>query len=81
MKLPECLYVGFVRFLEGYYIILITKRKRVALIGSNTIFKVEDTSMLYLPNDGVRYIHPDESRYDVVKEFRRYNLSREKIDG
>ena len=58
-----CCFAGFVRFLEGPYIILITKRKRVALIGPHTIYKIEDTTMLYIPNDTVRYIHPDESRW------------------
>ncbi|XP_059153986.1 polyphosphoinositide phosphatase-like [Physella acuta] len=64
---------GFVRFLEGYYMILVTKRKRVALIGSHSVYKVEDTSMLYIPNDTVRYAHPDESRY--VKMFQTVDLS------
>lgn len=32
--------VGFVRFLEGYYIILVTKRRKVAVIGLHTIYKV-----------------------------------------
>ena len=42
---------GFVRFLEGYYIILITKRRKVGVIGHHTIFKIEDTAMIYIPND------------------------------
>ena len=53
---------GFVRFLEGYYVILITKRRRVALIGPHTVYKIEDTSMVYIPNDGVRFTHPDEQK-------------------
>ncbi|KAK7474795.1 hypothetical protein BaRGS_00033976 [Batillaria attramentaria] len=64
---------GFVRFLEGPYIILITKRKKAALIGPHTIYKIEDTSMLYIPNDTVRYVHPDESRY--VRMFQNVDLS------
>lgn len=56
-------FAGFVRFLEGPYIILITKRKKAALIGPHTVYKIEDTSMLYIPNETVRYVHPDESRY------------------
>ncbi|KAJ8315856.1 hypothetical protein KUTeg_008006, partial [Tegillarca granosa] len=55
--------IGFVRFLEGYYIILITKRRKVAVIGTHIIYKIEDTSMIYIPNDSVRYTHPDESNY------------------
>ncbi|KAK2581293.1 hypothetical protein KPH14_008078 [Odynerus spinipes] len=65
--------VGFVRFLEGYYIILVTKRRRVAVIGHHTIYKIEDTSMIYIPNDTVRLFHPDEQRY--VKMFQSIDLS------
>lgn len=43
--------------------VLITKRSKVALIGGHTIYKIEDTVMQYIPNDGVRYTHPDEPRY------------------
>nr|XP_033338065.1 polyphosphoinositide phosphatase isoform X2 [Megalopta genalis] len=64
--------VGFVRFLEGYYIILVTKRRRVAVIGHHTIYKIEDTSMIYIPNDTVRVFHPDEQRY--VKMFQSIDL-------
>uniref|UniRef100_A0A3Q3G5Z7 FIG4 phosphoinositide 5-phosphatase n=1 Tax=Labrus bergylta TaxID=56723 RepID=A0A3Q3G5Z7_9LABR len=55
--------VGFVRFLEGYYIVLITKRRKMADIGGHSIYKIEDTSMIYIPNDSVRVTHPDEARY------------------
>ena len=34
---------GFVRFLAGYYMIVITKRRKVALIGSHVIYRIEDT--------------------------------------
>lgn len=54
---------GFVRFLEGYYIVLITKRRQMADIGGHSIYKIEDTSMIYIPNDSVRVTHPDEARY------------------
>ncbi|KAL4232644.1 phosphatidylinositol-3 [Mactra antiquata] len=65
--------VGFVKFLEGYYMILITKRSKVALIGEHTIYKVEDTILQYIPNDGVRFSHPDEPRY--YKMFQSVDLS------
>jgi len=42
--------------------VLITKRRRVALIGCHTVFKIEDTCMVYIPNDLVRSAHPDEQR-------------------
>lgn len=59
--------------MEGYYIILVTKRRRVAVIGHHTIYKVEDTSMIYIPNDIIRIFHPDEQRY--VKMFQSIDLS------
>ncbi|XP_017760074.1 PREDICTED: polyphosphoinositide phosphatase [Eufriesea mexicana] len=65
--------LGFVCFLEGYYIILVTKRRRVAVIGHHTIYKIEDTSMIYIPNDTIRVFHPDEQRY--VKMFQSIDLS------
>ncbi|KZS16333.1 polyphosphoinositide phosphatase [Daphnia magna] len=65
--------VGFVRFLEGYYIVLITKRRRIAVIGYHTIYKIEDTTMVYIPNESVRIHHPDEARY--VKLFQSVDLS------
>ena len=58
---------GFVRFLEGYYIVLITKRKKAAVIGPHTIYRIEDTSMLYIPNDSVRVNHPDENRWVYIR--------------
>uniref|UniRef100_A0A8C1T480 FIG4 phosphoinositide 5-phosphatase n=1 Tax=Cyprinus carpio TaxID=7962 RepID=A0A8C1T480_CYPCA len=65
--------VGFVRFLEGYYIVLITKRRRMADIGGHSIYKIEDTNMIYIPNDSVRVTHPDEARY--VRIFQNVDLS------
>lgn len=65
--------VGFVRFREGYYLILITKRRRIAIIGHHTIYKIEDTSMVYLPNTPENSQHPEENRY--VKIFQNVDLS------
>ncbi|CAL1586476.1 unnamed protein product [Knipowitschia caucasica] len=65
--------VGFVRFLEGYYIVLITKRRKMADIGGHSIYKIEDTTMIYIPNDSVRITHPDEARY--VRIFQNVDLS------
>lgn len=64
---------GFIRFLEGYYIILITKRRKVAVIGHHTIYKIEDTSIIYIPHESVRLLHPEEQRY--VKMFQNIDLS------
>lgn len=65
--------IGFVRFLEGYYMILVTKRSVAAELGGHRIFKIEDTSMIYIPNSNARISHPDESRY--LKSFQMVDLS------
>ncbi|XP_052810546.1 polyphosphoinositide phosphatase-like isoform X2 [Mya arenaria] len=66
--------VGFVRFLEGYYMVLITKRSAAAVIGGHVIYKIEDTVMLYIPTiPSDKYLHPDEPKY--VKMFQSVDLS------
>lgn len=65
--------LGFIKFLEGYYTILITKRRKVAVIGHHTIYKIEDTTMVYIPHESVRLLHPDEPRY--VKMFQNIDLA------
>ncbi|XP_047509279.1 polyphosphoinositide phosphatase [Pieris napi] len=65
--------VGFIRFLEGYYIILVTKRRKIAVIGPHSIYKIEDTAMIYIPNDTSKPQHADEQRY--VKMFLAIDLS------
>ncbi|XP_034017719.1 polyphosphoinositide phosphatase [Thalassophryne amazonica] len=65
--------VGFVRFLEGYYIVLITKHRKMADIGGHSVYKIEDTSMIYIPHDSIRVTHPDEAKY--VRIFQNVDLS------
>lgn len=60
--MKEIFLTGFVRFLEGYYIVLITKQRKMADIGGHSVYKIEDTTMIYIPNDSVRVTHPDEAR-------------------
>lgn len=62
--------VGFVRFLEGYYIILIVKRRCIGIIGSHCIYKIKDTRMLYIPNED--RTNADEQRY--LKIFNNVDL-------
>lgn len=65
--------IGFIRFLEGYYIILVTKRRKIAAIGSHSIYKIEDTATIYIPNENNKPPHPDEHRY--LKMFLAIDLS------
>ncbi|RWS18050.1 hypothetical protein B4U79_03976 [Dinothrombium tinctorium] len=70
-KIPAYGIFGFVRFLEGYYMILITKRRRIAQMGSHAIYKIEDTCMVYIPHAPEKS-NPDESRY--LKMFNSVDL-------
>lgn len=58
-----CPLTGFVKFLEGYYIIVITQRAKVGVIGPHVIYKIMNTAVIPIPNDTVKYTHPDESRF------------------
>ncbi|KAG0236619.1 phosphatidylinositol-3,5-bisphosphate 5-phosphatase [Actinomortierella wolfii] len=70
--------IGFVRFTEGYYISLVTKRSPVALIGGHYVFHIDATTLIS--------IHPtttpaakldknsDEARYMQI--FQMVDLSK-----
>lgn len=62
-----CAYgiLGFVRFLEGYYLILVTKRTRCAVIGRHVIYTIKDTIMIKINEgrEGNRQPHAYEQRY------------------
>ena len=58
--------IGFVRFLEGYYMILITSRLKAAMLGHHSVFKIADTAMVYIPNEEVRETHPGKHIFGVV---------------
>ena len=73
--------VGFIRFLEGYYIVLITERSKVGMIGQHVIYKIEKTAMIpvtpsQLDSAVSKRLRSDETRYknlfaviDLNKEF------------
>ncbi|KAI1286771.1 Polyphosphoinositide phosphatase [Halotydeus destructor] len=64
--------LGFVRFTEGFYIILITKRRRVAQIGHHIMYKIEDTHLVYIPSESKKVTN-EEARYQ--KMFQNVDLS------
>ncbi|KAJ8324337.1 hypothetical protein BDV3_005195 [Batrachochytrium dendrobatidis] len=77
-KITGCFGIfGFVRFLEGYYAILITKRSAVALLGGHYIYHIDETIMFNVyntPNKSDK--KQDEARYlqifgqvDINKNF------------
>ncbi len=61
--------IGFVRFLEGYYVIFIVRRLKCAMIGFHSIYKIEETKSVYIPNSDSRQSHQDEAR-SVESDFK-----------
>jgi len=43
-----CGILGFVKFLKGYYLVLITQKKKVAKIGYHKIYQIKDMKMVRL---------------------------------
>ncbi|XP_022231454.2 polyphosphoinositide phosphatase [Drosophila obscura] len=65
--------LGFVRFLEGYYLILVTKRKCCAFIGNHLVYTIKDTVMVRVNEvTSQRPPHPHEDRYK--KMFQNIDL-------
>lgn len=71
--------IGFVRFLAGYYLLLITRRRKVGDIMGHNIYAIDDTAYLYIPHPSVKSPNietTDEARYkslffgtDLTKDF------------
>lgn len=62
--------LGFTKFLQGYYIFLVTKRTKAAMIRNHTIYKVQDAQLIKLfPEKSTR----NENKYKEI--FDRMNLS------
>eukprot|EP00127_Corallochytrium_limacisporum_P000282 Clim_evm29s9 gene=Clim_evmTU29s9 len=73
-RLSAYAILGFVRFLEGFYLVCLTKRKRVASIGSHIIYSVQGSSLVPVLNDWGRSVRdPEEQRY--LKSFRDVDLT------
>jgi hypothetical protein len=65
--------VGFVRFLQGYYLLLITKRRKVGMIARHSIYGIEDTAYLYIPS-------PDKEESETMTNFSMRNTPVEQND-
>ena len=82
--------LGFIRFTEAYYMLLITKRAQVAMIGGHYIYQVDGTEMVPLTTGSTSRFqkdrNPDETRYlailnslDLTRSFYfsySYNVTR-----
>jgi hypothetical protein len=72
--------LGFIRFTEAYYMLIITQRKQVAMIGGHYIYQIEGTELVPLTTGAssrfVRDRNPEETRFlsilnnlDLSKSF------------
>ncbi|KAG0319364.1 phosphatidylinositol-3,5-bisphosphate 5-phosphatase [Dissophora globulifera] len=70
--------VGFVRFTEGYYLTIITKRSPVALIGGHYIFHIDATTTISIHSSTTPTSkldkNSDEARY--LQMFQMVDLSK-----
>lgn len=57
-KLTACGILGFIRFTEGYYMSVITKRSVVALLGGHYVYHIDKTDLIPLVHSSV-YRKPD----------------------
>lgn len=47
-------YLGFIKFLEPYYMLLITKRRKIGTICGHTIYAITKSEMIPIPHASVR---------------------------
>jgi hypothetical protein len=45
---------GFIKFLECYYIILVTKRRQVGTICGHAVYSIEETALITVPHASVQ---------------------------
>lgn len=90
LKLSTWGLLGFIRFTEAYYMLLITKRTQVALMGGHYVYQIEGTELIPLTTGSssrfARDRNPEEGRYlsilanlDLSKSFYfsySYNITR-----
>ncbi|EON61094.1 hypothetical protein W97_00305 [Coniosporium apollinis CBS 100218] len=82
--------IGFIRFTEAYYMLLITKRTQVAMIGGHYIYQIEGTELVPLTTGSTSRFqkdrNPEETRFlgilnnlDLTRSFYfsySYNITR-----
>ena len=60
--------VGFIKFLGPYYMLLITKRRKIGAIRGHAVYAISKSEMIPLPNSTVRCSisdSGDENRYSL----------------
>ena len=55
--------LGFVKFLKGYYMMLITQKKKKAKIGKHSIYKVQEVKMVKLFKEVITDNRDEEEKF------------------
>lgn len=55
--------LGFIRFLENYYVIIVTKRSIAGSIRDKVLYKVEDSKMISLDTHPAKKSDKKEKKY------------------
>ncbi|KAF2265735.1 polyphosphoinositide phosphatase-like protein Fig4 [Lojkania enalia] len=90
LKCPNWGLLGFIRFTEAYYMLLITKRAQVAMLGGHYVYQVDGTELIPLTTGSTSRFqkdrNPEEARFlsilnnlDLSKSFYfsySYNITR-----
>ncbi|KAI8390279.1 SacI homology domain-containing protein [Blakeslea trispora] len=66
--------VGFVRFTQGWYMIFITKRRQVAILGGHYIYHIDETRLVPIGLGHKIDKNSDEARY--VATFQNIDLAK-----
>ena len=66
--------VGFVRFTQGWYMIFITKRRQVALLGGHYIYHIDETRLVPIALQSKIDKNSDEARY--IATFQNIDLAK-----
>lgn len=70
--------LGFIRFTGGYYMLLVTKRSQVAMLGGHNVYQIDETELIPLttsePSHPKAEKQSEEARY--ISIFNNLDLSR-----
>ncbi len=67
--------MGFIKFLKGFYIVLITEKKKIAKLGRHSIYQVEDIIIkpLFTQSSGSSESKEEEAKY--VQAFKDIGIA------
>lgn len=48
------LFIGFIKFTESYYMILVTKRRQIGIVCGHKIYSIEESQLITVPHPTVQ---------------------------